>query len=367
MCVRIDDCCKDVVYIMDKEKTGIFIKEQREKCGLTQDELADKLNTSRENISKWERGMAIPNTEYLKALCEILNCNVVDLLAAGERDRNADKVIYNLIDRHFIFARKVCCAIATIVFFGILCFLLYYFFENYNSIKLYSITGEKDSYKVLNSLFIVNKDKCFFTFGGFIAPEDETIKEITIYYDDINNEDNIIYNSDKIPTLITFSVKDLDMEKIENDLKIQLITNSNIISFNLELEIIYKNNHLLNEDANYKAELHNELGENLPSFIDDNFTYDYKTDSYIYTYTEDETEVEIKYDYSTKHVYILERQKNSEINLSNAQHGFIFFVNEVGDECIYDINKKVCSNGDDKNYDTQLVESYLDKYKRYLI
>ena len=171
---------------MDKQKTGIFIKEHREKCNLTQDDLADKLNTSRENISKWERGLAVPNTEYLKKLCEVLNCDVIDFLKAGERNEHIDKIIYELMDKYVIFVKKAISVVAVFIFFVILIFLTHYFFKNYNSVKIYNIYGEKDSYKVLNSILFVNKKKCFFVFNGFVAPDGEEIKKITLYYDDID-------------------------------------------------------------------------------------------------------------------------------------------------------------------------------------
>lgn len=352
---------------MDKEKTGRFIKEQREKCGLTQSELAEKLITSRENISKWERGLAIPNTEYLKALCEILNCNVVDLLSAGERNRAADKIIYELMDKYVIFVKRVCYVAVTVVFLLLIAFLTHYFVNNYNSVKLYSVSGEKDGYKVLKSLIFVNKEKCFFTFGGFTTPEDDEIKKITIYYDDIDNQNNVIYSSDKIPTLVIFGLKEYDWDKIENDLKVQMITKNKVIYFDLIVEITYKNNHLLKEENNYINSIDYQKASDLPSYIDDKFIYDAKTDSYVYAYTENNTDVTIKYDYANKKLSIAEITKNLETRIETLGiNKDIWFIDPYFNEYFYDVSKKECINNECTSDELAMIESYIKKYNQYL-
>lgn len=54
----------------------------RKKQGLTQQELAGKLEVSRQAVSKWEVGLAVPNTENLKVLSNLygvtLDCLVND-------------------------------------------------------------------------------------------------------------------------------------------------------------------------------------------------------------------------------------------------------------------------------------------------
>lgn len=56
----------------------------RKKQGLTQQELAGKLEVSRQAVSKWEVGLAVPNTENLKVLSNLygvtLDCLINDEL-----------------------------------------------------------------------------------------------------------------------------------------------------------------------------------------------------------------------------------------------------------------------------------------------
>ena len=69
---------------MNQIKIGRFIAECRKKAGLTQMQLAEKLGITDKAISKWERGMAMPDTSIMLELCDILGINVNELLS-GER------------------------------------------------------------------------------------------------------------------------------------------------------------------------------------------------------------------------------------------------------------------------------------------
>ena len=69
---------------MNQVKIGKFIAECRKQKNLTQMQLADKLGITDKAISKWERGLAMPDTSIMLALCEILGINVNELLS-GER------------------------------------------------------------------------------------------------------------------------------------------------------------------------------------------------------------------------------------------------------------------------------------------
>lgn len=52
----------------------------RKITNMTQEELAEKLNVSRQTISKWELGAILPEIEKLIDLCELFNCSVDQLL-----------------------------------------------------------------------------------------------------------------------------------------------------------------------------------------------------------------------------------------------------------------------------------------------
>ena len=66
---------------MDQIKIGKFIAEHRKKQGLTQMQLAEKLGITDKAVSKWERGIAMPDSSIMLELCAILSVTVNDLLS----------------------------------------------------------------------------------------------------------------------------------------------------------------------------------------------------------------------------------------------------------------------------------------------
>ncbi len=69
---------------MDNQRTGRLIAARRQELGLTQKELADKLNISDRTVSKWERGAGFPDVSLLEPLADALELSVLELIR-GER------------------------------------------------------------------------------------------------------------------------------------------------------------------------------------------------------------------------------------------------------------------------------------------
>lgn len=70
---------------MDNEKIGAFIAERRKTLGLKQRELAEKLNVTDKAVSKWERGLSLPDIALLPDLSEALGVTITELLS-GEKE-----------------------------------------------------------------------------------------------------------------------------------------------------------------------------------------------------------------------------------------------------------------------------------------
>lgn len=66
------------------------IKIRRESKGLSQEELAIKLNVVRQTISKWERGLSVPDSEMLLSISEALETPVSTLLGENIVEPKAD-------------------------------------------------------------------------------------------------------------------------------------------------------------------------------------------------------------------------------------------------------------------------------------
>ena len=78
---------------------GEKIKEARKQCGLSQEQLAEKMAVSRSAVAKWEANNGLPDVENLKALAQLLNVSVDYLLDDGEMiDEVVMREPYNLSD-----------------------------------------------------------------------------------------------------------------------------------------------------------------------------------------------------------------------------------------------------------------------------
>ena len=63
-------------------ETKDVILELRNKAGLSQDELAEKVYVTRQAVSRWENGETIPNTETLKLLSKLFDVSINTLLGS---------------------------------------------------------------------------------------------------------------------------------------------------------------------------------------------------------------------------------------------------------------------------------------------
>lgn len=116
---------------MNQVKIGKFIAECRKKNGLTQMQLAEKLNITDRVVSKWENGKAMPDSSIMLALCDELKISVNDLLS-GEvvtMDNYNEKLENNLLemvkekeeaDKRLLTLEIVICVLSSIILFSLI-------------------------------------------------------------------------------------------------------------------------------------------------------------------------------------------------------------------------------------------------------
>ena len=86
---------------MNQINIGRFIAECRKKANLTQMQLAEKLGITDKAISKWERGVAMPDTSIMLELCGILGISVNELLSGEmidmeQKNEQLDELIFQM-------------------------------------------------------------------------------------------------------------------------------------------------------------------------------------------------------------------------------------------------------------------------------
>ena len=84
---------------MDLVKIGAYIASKRKALGLTQRQLAEKLHMSDKSVSKWERGLCLPDVSVYLELCGILGIRVNEFLAGEDlpAERLPEKAEENLL------------------------------------------------------------------------------------------------------------------------------------------------------------------------------------------------------------------------------------------------------------------------------
>ena len=109
------------------------IKTLRKNKGITQDELASRLNVVRQTVSKWEKGLSVPDAETLQKMAEVFDADVRQLLGVSiKQNENVDVIAEQLsrINEQLVVknnrARKIwkaICIVVAIIIVGQLVFV----------------------------------------------------------------------------------------------------------------------------------------------------------------------------------------------------------------------------------------------------
>ncbi|MBQ3223703.1 MAG: helix-turn-helix transcriptional regulator [Clostridia bacterium] len=66
------------------------IKALRRARGLSQEDLASRLHVVRQTVSKWEKGLSVPDADLLQKMAEVFETDVASLLGAPEPEKTTD-------------------------------------------------------------------------------------------------------------------------------------------------------------------------------------------------------------------------------------------------------------------------------------
>ena len=112
-------------------KTGLLIKEQRIKTGLSQSMLAEKMHVSREAVSKWENGHNLPDASIMLQLAEVLNVTVDDLLVGEKKD---NRPVNEVLKRK----NKLTWILIPVIVLAVMCSLVFrtYYLSSNNSLNI---------------------------------------------------------------------------------------------------------------------------------------------------------------------------------------------------------------------------------------
>lgn len=174
--------------MMDNKKIGKLIKELRKEKGLTQEQLGEMIGVSFKSVSKWERGITIPDIGNINELSKILGISSDELLAG---ERNTEESVSETNKSKKV-SSKIIITISIIAVFIIAIILLI----NYQNNKTYVydlVSAELDEYYIKGKMYI-NKDKISVVINNVYFKEEEFNNiVITNYEYSVNLKDKVLF------------------------------------------------------------------------------------------------------------------------------------------------------------------------------
>lgn len=80
------------------EKFGIYLSRLRKRADMTQSELADRLNLTRQAVSRYERGESFPDISVLVKIAEVFAVSTDELINAGGPTAGESAILENVVN-----------------------------------------------------------------------------------------------------------------------------------------------------------------------------------------------------------------------------------------------------------------------------
>lgn len=319
---------------MNYDEIGKFILKLRKEKGYSQNDLARMIPISRQAISKWERGVTIPDSSTLVRLSEIFDVSINELLKGEKLQNNSieelQKTTLDIVDDSVLRTRNLKKKITILIFTILLLlisFFIYYFINSYNSIKIYYITAESEHFRVDGGLFITTSVRKYYKLDSLKYDMNMYhINNVKLYYKK-NNNSRLIIDDESIDQII-LDLDGYDYTFSDNDLKYVLKDSYLEINYNDDqTEIIpihyqrsFVNDNLLffqkkseyndNNNKNKYSELNRKVVEKIISSgqTNNNEYYDYffvNDKQYRISYFKKSAKLSLYYEYNMLSNYYL--------------------------------------------------------------
>jgi transcriptional regulator with XRE-family HTH domain len=76
-------------------KLGERLYNYRKKVGISQEDMASKLNVTRQTVSKWETDQTLPDLDKIESICELFNISTDELLKGKKEEVNTLNITEN--------------------------------------------------------------------------------------------------------------------------------------------------------------------------------------------------------------------------------------------------------------------------------
>lgn len=80
---------------------GEKLTKLRKEKGMSQEDLANNLNVSRQAVSKWESNTSFPETDKIVAICKLFDCSMDELIGLKNSKTKENNKIFNVLNEYF--------------------------------------------------------------------------------------------------------------------------------------------------------------------------------------------------------------------------------------------------------------------------
>ncbi|MBQ8901437.1 MAG: helix-turn-helix transcriptional regulator [Bacilli bacterium] len=147
-----------------ENKLGVVISKLRKEKGLTQKDLADKLNISDKAVSRWETGGSSPNMEMLLRISQFFNVPLNDLITArvssDDKDDNLVKeIIQEFSEMNKRNSKRIRTVILATIIIVVILTIAIIFTNSYNRFKVYNVNLESEEIYSVTGIYVETKIK----------------------------------------------------------------------------------------------------------------------------------------------------------------------------------------------------------------
>ena len=181
---------------LDNIKIGKYIREQRNKLGLSQQDLCEKVHVTRQAVSNWENGKTLPDSDVLLSLSNIFKVTINDILCA----ESMEQTVLELVDENNKKTSKmhrILWFYTSIIGVLLMIILMIYFISNYNSIKVYKVSSISDHFRIVDGIIISTSSNTYFKLGRVELKNNEqvSIQKVKMYYQKGKEKEVIFENN----------------------------------------------------------------------------------------------------------------------------------------------------------------------------
>lgn len=191
---------------MDLNKISNFIVYLRKEKKLTQFQLAEKLGVSDKTVSKWERGICLPESATVEKLTKFFNISLMEFYA-GERNKRLTDEIPNDTAKNAVELSKKNenKKFKKLLYFVVISFIvimfvvsLLFMYNTYNKYHVYNISSSTEEFLGSGNIIFADEKSIITLMDISILNNEISIKEVYALEYSLMLGDSLIYNSGDI-------------------------------------------------------------------------------------------------------------------------------------------------------------------------